>query len=312
MKVEGAPIVAVLGAINVDLVVSGAPLPGPGQTVTGGVFAQHHGGKGGNQAVAAARALSLSDERMFHRAGDPWTGVWMLGAVGDDDLGARRAGGAPRRTASRPITSSSHRTRRPGSRSSRSASTARTRSRSRPARTRRSSPSDVVGALETLEPHVRAREPRGSRADGASRAAVGTRPRRDHDPQPRAAAAVGARPARARDVRHPQRARAFDARRDPRGCRRHRDPRTRRGGDPPARRVGGAGPRAERPGGRHDRRRRLLQRRARGRPRDGHRAHRRPCATRSWPPPSPSAPPAPARACPTSQAISEARERFGS
>ena len=45
--------VVVIGAINVDLVVSGAALPGPGQTVTGGVFARHHGGKGGNQAVAA-------------------------------------------------------------------------------------------------------------------------------------------------------------------------------------------------------------------------------------------------------------------
>ena len=32
--------------------------PGPGETVTGGVFAQHHGGKGGNQAVAAARAIA--------------------------------------------------------------------------------------------------------------------------------------------------------------------------------------------------------------------------------------------------------------
>lgn len=87
MKVDGAPIVAVLGAINVDVVVSGAPLPGPGQTVTGGAFAQHHGGKGGNQAVAASRALSLRHKRMFHRDGDPWIGVWMLGAVGDDDLG---------------------------------------------------------------------------------------------------------------------------------------------------------------------------------------------------------------------------------
>jgi ribokinase len=85
--VDSGPIIAVLGAINVDLVVSGAPLPGPGQTVTGGVFAQHHGGKGGNQAVAAGRALSLSYIRMFHRDGDPWTGVWLLGAVGDDDLG---------------------------------------------------------------------------------------------------------------------------------------------------------------------------------------------------------------------------------
>jgi ribokinase len=65
--------VVVVGAINVDLVVSGASLPAPGETVTGGVFAQHHGGKGGNQAVAAARALGQ--------------GVVMIGAVGNDALG---------------------------------------------------------------------------------------------------------------------------------------------------------------------------------------------------------------------------------
>jgi ribokinase len=67
--------VVVIGAINVDLVVSGAALPAPGQTVTGGVFAQHHGGKGGNQAVAAARALGGG------------SGVVMVGAVGNDLLG---------------------------------------------------------------------------------------------------------------------------------------------------------------------------------------------------------------------------------
>jgi ribokinase len=66
--------VVVIGAINVDLVVSGAPLPSPGQTVTGGVFAQHHGGKGGNQAVAASRALGGQ-------------GVVLVGAVGNDALG---------------------------------------------------------------------------------------------------------------------------------------------------------------------------------------------------------------------------------
>jgi ribokinase len=66
--------VVVIGAINVDLVVSGAPLPAPGETVTGGVFAQHHGGKGGNQAVAAARALGGH-------------GVVMIGAVGNDSFG---------------------------------------------------------------------------------------------------------------------------------------------------------------------------------------------------------------------------------
>jgi ribokinase len=66
--------VVVIGAINVDLVVSGAPLPEAGQTVTGGIFAQHHGGKGGNQAVAAARALGGQ-------------GVVMVGSVGNDALG---------------------------------------------------------------------------------------------------------------------------------------------------------------------------------------------------------------------------------
>jgi ribokinase len=67
----------VVGAINVDLVVSGAALPRPGETVVGGAFAQRHGGKGGNQAVAAARAL------------DPASGrVGMVGAVGEDGFGA--------------------------------------------------------------------------------------------------------------------------------------------------------------------------------------------------------------------------------
>lgn len=67
--------VVVIGAINVDLVVSGAPLPAPGRTVTGGTFSQHQGGKGGNQAVAAARALGGGQ------------GVVMIGSVGNDALG---------------------------------------------------------------------------------------------------------------------------------------------------------------------------------------------------------------------------------
>jgi len=65
----------VIGAINVDLVVSGAALPRPGETVTDGELSRHHGGKGGNQATAAARVLGGSAR------------VAMLGAVGDDDLG---------------------------------------------------------------------------------------------------------------------------------------------------------------------------------------------------------------------------------
>lgn len=64
--------VLVVGSINVDLVVRAAQLPTPGQTVSGGTFAQYQGGKGANQAVAAARA------------GAP---VTMVGAVGDDEYG---------------------------------------------------------------------------------------------------------------------------------------------------------------------------------------------------------------------------------
>ncbi|MEA2653503.1 MAG: ribokinase, partial [Chloroflexota bacterium] len=65
--------VIVVGSVNVDLVVTTERLPGPGETVIGGRFAQHHGGKGGNQAVAAAR---LGATTVF------------VGAVGGDAYGA--------------------------------------------------------------------------------------------------------------------------------------------------------------------------------------------------------------------------------
>jgi ribokinase len=48
--------VIVVGSVNVDLVMRLPQLPAPGQTVTGGTSTCHHGGKGANQAVAAARA----------------------------------------------------------------------------------------------------------------------------------------------------------------------------------------------------------------------------------------------------------------
>jgi ribokinase len=49
------PRVIVVGSVNVDLVTRVARLPAPGETVGGGTFEQHHGGKGANQAVAARR-----------------------------------------------------------------------------------------------------------------------------------------------------------------------------------------------------------------------------------------------------------------
>jgi ribokinase len=68
--------IIVLGSINTDLVIRGPRLPAPGETVLGGLFYQAPGGKGANQAVAAARA-----------AGEGRPRVTFLAAIGDDRYG---------------------------------------------------------------------------------------------------------------------------------------------------------------------------------------------------------------------------------
>ena len=67
-----SPNVVVVGAVNVDMVVTAPSLPRPGETVVGPGAERHGGGKGANAAVAASRAGAT---------------VRYLGAVGDDDLG---------------------------------------------------------------------------------------------------------------------------------------------------------------------------------------------------------------------------------
>ena len=47
--------VFVIGSCNTDMVIKAAKLPGPGETIIGGEFFMNPGGKGANQAVAAAR-----------------------------------------------------------------------------------------------------------------------------------------------------------------------------------------------------------------------------------------------------------------
>lgn len=64
--------VIVVGSANIDLVVQVERLPGPGETVIDGVLSRQGGGKGANQACAAARF------------GAP---TRFVGAVGDDDMG---------------------------------------------------------------------------------------------------------------------------------------------------------------------------------------------------------------------------------
>jgi ribokinase len=48
--------IAVVGSSNIDMIIKSSRLPRPGETVGDGIFAKVNGGKGANQAVAAARA----------------------------------------------------------------------------------------------------------------------------------------------------------------------------------------------------------------------------------------------------------------
>ncbi|MDQ6814000.1 MAG: ribokinase [Bacteroidota bacterium] len=49
------PSIVVVGSSNTDMVIKANHLPSPGETILGGVFFMNAGGKGANQAVAAAR-----------------------------------------------------------------------------------------------------------------------------------------------------------------------------------------------------------------------------------------------------------------
>jgi len=73
--------VCVVGSVNMDLVVKAARLPRVGETVSGGTFSMFPGGKGANQAVAAARLGAH---------------VTMVGRVGQDAFGRRLVDGLRR------------------------------------------------------------------------------------------------------------------------------------------------------------------------------------------------------------------------
>lgn len=68
-------MIVVLGSTNTDMVVSGAKIPVPGETVCGGSFMMNPGGKGANQAVAVNRLSAQKGACVF------------IAKVGDDLFG---------------------------------------------------------------------------------------------------------------------------------------------------------------------------------------------------------------------------------
>jgi ribokinase len=71
--------IVVVGSINMDLVARVPRLPRPGETVQGSTFSQMPGGKGANQAVAAA--LLGADVTMIGRVGDDVFGQQLVAAL---------------------------------------------------------------------------------------------------------------------------------------------------------------------------------------------------------------------------------------
>jgi len=78
VKAPRPPRLVIVGSSNTDLVIRCPHLPGPGETIGGGDFARIAGGKGANQAVAAARAGAR---------------VTFVGRRGADEFGRAAAAG---------------------------------------------------------------------------------------------------------------------------------------------------------------------------------------------------------------------------
>ncbi|KAI0159238.1 Ribokinase-like protein [Pestalotiopsis sp. NC0098] len=86
-----APLITVLGSLNIDLVSYVSHHPLPGETMTSNSFAVSPGGKGANQAVACAKLSrskkSTSSSSSSSTTDDETAHVRMVGAVGADTYG---------------------------------------------------------------------------------------------------------------------------------------------------------------------------------------------------------------------------------
>lgn len=88
-----APFVLVVGSVSCDHTIFVEKLPGPGETVSGHGYQTVPGGKGLNQAVAAARQGACVDMACCV-GGDEW-GQQLLGVLQEEGIGAKCARTVP-------------------------------------------------------------------------------------------------------------------------------------------------------------------------------------------------------------------------
>lgn len=85
--------IVVVGSANTDMVVRVPRIPSPGETVTGGTFFQADGGKGANQAVAAARFGARV--ALVARVGADELGDHVVAGLQTEGIDVRHVGGDP-------------------------------------------------------------------------------------------------------------------------------------------------------------------------------------------------------------------------
>ena len=93
MSLGRAPGVVVLGGLNMDLVTYSDRFPGAGETIPGDRFLTYAGGKGGNQAVAAARMGART--AMVGRIGDDIFGPQLIDGLRSEGIDASRVSATP-------------------------------------------------------------------------------------------------------------------------------------------------------------------------------------------------------------------------
>jgi ribokinase len=94
MTASNKPVVVVVGSLHYDIMVDAPDRPRKGETVTGYAWRPKFGGKGGNQAVAAAKAGA--EARMAGAVGDDEFGRFLLAALSAGGIDGSRVAHLPK------------------------------------------------------------------------------------------------------------------------------------------------------------------------------------------------------------------------